>query len=270
MWLEHGLGSLKLTIYLLSGRPRATTWSSATNDSRSNMLKRVSAIIRDELFSELQMPLPLRRWLRLTMKKKVAQFKQILDRAYKWRLAAARLQDHKFEPFYVVPKSLWVPDQMEPFERARSIIATGCTVISPVSLGLLRIEKTRDNHPPHVQQKAKVLLEEWLIRNKTAQRASILYVDTESVAASLPLTNAPVILVQPPDSSPGASLRSAEWTPAPAPGSHYSPLGVSESVDNLTNHSSRASWHLSPRSSWASLASDRYITERGEAVVSAL
>lgn len=84
----------------------------------------------------------------------------LLEAAYTWNsLVKSALDKPDFEPFTVEPGSPWDAKQMESFERVRTLVTT--PVVSTVSLGLMGSRVIGKKRVPHVQLKAKVLVENW-------------------------------------------------------------------------------------------------------------
>ena len=102
-----------------------------------------------------------------------AQLETILKSAYKWnRTVKTDVLKYDFEPFIVEPFSDWDPLQMESFERLRSAVRSDRKVISSVSLGLIGSVSLGGARVSHVQQKARVLVEEWFYNSSRGRTAS--------------------------------------------------------------------------------------------------
>jgi len=101
------------------------------------------------------------------------QLEAILKSAYKWnRTVKTDVLKYDFEPFIVEPFSDWDPLQMESFERLRSVVRSDRKVISSVSLGLIGSVSLGGARVSHVQQKARVLVEEWFYNSSRGRTAS--------------------------------------------------------------------------------------------------
>lgn len=90
------------------------------------------------------------------------RLRAILESAYEWnRVAKIDIVKYDFEPYMVDPFTPWDPERMECFERIRTSTRIGAPVISPVSLGLIGSVALGGRRVSHIQQQAKVLVEEW-------------------------------------------------------------------------------------------------------------
>ena len=101
------------------------------------------------------------------------ELETILKTAYNWnRTVKVDILKYDFEPFIVEPFSHWDPLHMESFERLRSPVRADRKVISSVSLGLIGSVSLGGARVSHVQQKARVLVEEWFYNSSRARTAS--------------------------------------------------------------------------------------------------
>ena len=96
----------------------------------------------------------------------IADIEVILGNAYEWhRVVKVEVMKCDLEPFTVQPLSPYDPARMEPVERMRTQVVDGRSTVSPVSLGLVVTMAREGQRAPHVQFKARVLVEEWLSSN---------------------------------------------------------------------------------------------------------
>jgi len=101
------------------------------------------------------------------------QLEAILKTAYKWnRTVKMDVLKYDFEPFVVEPRSDWDPVQMESFERLRTTVRSDRKVISSVSLGLIGSVSLGGARVSHVQQKARVLVDEWFYHSSRGRTTS--------------------------------------------------------------------------------------------------
>lgn len=90
------------------------------------------------------------------------RLRSILEAAYEWnRVAKMDIVKYDFEPYIVDPLTPWDPERMECFERIRTSTRIGAPIVSPVSLGLIGSVALGGRRVSHIQQQAKVLVEEW-------------------------------------------------------------------------------------------------------------
>lgn len=132
-----------------------------TGPRQSQLFQRIISSILHELNSALD-PLPGPPTSTTLPDTFVPQLEAILKTAYKWnRTVKIEILKYDFEPFVIEPFSPWDPLQMESFERLRSPVRPDRKVISSVSLGLIGSVSLGGARVSHVQQKARVLVDEW-------------------------------------------------------------------------------------------------------------
>ena len=94
----------------------------------------------------------------------VSGLRPILKTAYAWNCMVKReFLAYDLKPFVVKPSERWDPKRMKLFERIREGIRPDSNVVSSVSLGIHRSESqgSEGRRMLSVEQKAKVLVEEW-------------------------------------------------------------------------------------------------------------
>ena len=96
----------------------------------------------------------------------VSGLRPILKTAYAWNgIVKQELLVCDLKPFVVRPSDMWNPERMKSFERLRKVIRPDSKVVSSVSLGIYRSVSQglegRGSRVLGVEQKAKVLVEEW-------------------------------------------------------------------------------------------------------------
>jgi hypothetical protein len=92
----------------------------------------------------------------------ITGLESILKTAYDWNRTVKRdILRYDFEPYVVEPLASWDPAQMEAFKRLRTALSSNTKVISSVSLGLVGSASFTGARVSHVQQKTRVLVEEW-------------------------------------------------------------------------------------------------------------
>ena len=93
----------------------------------------------------------------------IADIEAMLGNAYEWqRVVKVEVLKCDLEPFTIQPLSPYDPAQMELFERIRTPVENGRSIVSPVSLGLVVSIVNGGQRLSRFQSKAGVLVEEWL------------------------------------------------------------------------------------------------------------
>ena len=101
----------------------------------------------------------------------IADIEAILGNAYEWhRVVKVEVVKYDLEPFTVQPLSPYDPARMEPFEPVLAPVAYGQPIISSVSLGLVATTALEDRRVSRVQNKIKVLVEEWFFNHSSASK----------------------------------------------------------------------------------------------------
>lgn len=91
--------------------------------------------------------------------------KVILANAIDWnRIAKRDVMEYDLEPYIAYPLHPWNAETMEVFER-RGLVPEG-NIISPVAMGLIASTSLNKERLRRVQEKSKVLVEEWFIENE--------------------------------------------------------------------------------------------------------
>jgi hypothetical protein len=140
-----------------------------TGPRQAQLFQRIISSVLHEINSALD-PLPGPTALPDSF---MPQLETILKTAYKWnRTVKIEILKYDFEPFVVEPFSAWDPLQMESFERLRTPVRPHRRVISSVSLGLIGSVSLGGARVSHVQQKARVLVEEWFYNTARGRTTS--------------------------------------------------------------------------------------------------
>ena len=101
----------------------------------------------------------------------IADIEAMLGNAYEWqRVVKVEVWKCDLEPFTIQPLSPYDPARMELFERIRTPVENGRSIVSPVSLGLVATVAPGGQRASHVQFKAGVLVEEWFLNPSSASR----------------------------------------------------------------------------------------------------